>query len=142
MFAIRSLTSTVRWLPTVTQSRSWASSMPALAPSPSTAIRRIESNRGHSSGTRMPSGRNITTLRTKLSGGTSNGISSTADHHASPQRHAGGRARIGKTVMAVTLTAYRKRIETATNRLRRVKIQTRGYAASNASAQPGPMVVG
>ena len=44
--------------------------------------------------------------------------------------------------MAMTPTAYRKRIETVTNRLRRVKIRTRGYAASNASAQPGPIVVG
>ena len=41
---------------------------------PSTARRRIESNRGHSSGTSTPSGTNITTLSTKLSGGTSNGI--------------------------------------------------------------------
>jgi hypothetical protein len=73
VFAIRSLTSTVRWLPTVTQSRSWVSSIAVLAHTPSTAIRRIESSRGHSSGARMPNGTNITTFRTQPIGGTWNG---------------------------------------------------------------------
>jgi len=118
------------------------SSIAVLAHTPSTAIRRIEFSRGHSRGARMPNGTNISTFRTPPIGGTSNGTNWITDHHDSAQRQAGGRTRIGKIVMAATLTAYRKRIETATNRLRRVKSTTRGYAASNASAQPGPIVVG
>jgi hypothetical protein len=142
VFAIRSLTSTVRRLPTVTQSRSWVSSIAMLAHTPSTATRRIEFSRGHSRGSSTPSGTNITTLRTQLVGGTSNGVHSITDHHCSSPRQATGRTLIGKTVTVTTPTAYRKRMETATNRLRRVKVRTRGYAASNASAQPGPITLG
>jgi hypothetical protein len=84
VLAIRSLTSTVRRLPTVIPSRNWVTSMPRLAVAATTASRHRSSKAARSSGSSTPIGTNMMTLSTKLGASTSPGTQRSTVHHGSP----------------------------------------------------------